>query len=522
MLLFLIGMCFCASLVDPVPVEVEPPDETTTCVGELEADVSSLDFDDTPLGETTELEIELRNDSDCPIEIASVAWRTNPGPFEASMPRVTELGWGDSAWFAVRFRPEDIDPHQRTLWIETADGQRVDVGVWGQGFAGDPEVLPQVLYFEPAPVGCETSETIHVRNRGTGPLTISSITPPAGGHFRVEGELPVTLEVGQRQDFDLVFASNEVGSWREELHFTFGDSLWDDMDIPLYGEAVDGGFLEVSRTWDTQPRGDLLVVVSTAEGMAPYLEDLEDAIDPMLDALQETSVDWQIGVVTQDSGCVLGANGIADADQERGLQEAALRTMLWSPSESGSAYARSPLALAAAALSPDNLAEDGCNAALRREGATLGIIGVIRGPDASPDPAGAYVAAFRALVDAPEDLTIHGVATPAQGCDASAHSALLAEAVAETGGAFTSICEDDLGEGLDWIVRRAVADPLRLYLPETPYLGSLQVTVNGVVQTAGWRWDSALNAVVFSSQRSDGDEVVVRYQLPGACGATEG
>ncbi|MCB9761448.1 MAG: choice-of-anchor D domain-containing protein [Alphaproteobacteria bacterium] len=514
---FVFGVLFCAQSRDEPIIGVGEDPGEEECFGMLFPEPGDLDFGQVDVGETVEAQLLLMNEGGCLTQIVELDWIDGTGFFDVEPPESLLLASGEVLPLTVTFTPQDLETYENFLWVETSRGEAWEIPVFGEGVAGQAEVTPGSLSFDTVAAGCEVAETVTVTNTGNAPLVLEELAWSDEGPFLAEAETPMSIDPGESASFEVIFAPEEAAVSSGSLTLRFDSGLTPEVDLSIDGEAVDDLTVELSRTWRTGVPADLLLAVSTTESMTPHLEDLDDGFDAMLDALDETGVDWQVSVVTQDSGCALGTTAVVHPGLSRGLQEAALRTMLWSPSESGSEDARRPLALAKAALSAENIGAAGCNEGFRRSGATLGIIGVINGPDQSPDPVSDYLARFEYLVEAPELLTVHGVGGPDGGCNGVPYSALLGEAIAETGGTLYPICAADLGLGLDWIVRRAVADPTRLYLPEVPDVGTLEVWQNDVLLTEGWSWSEALNAVVFETPPQNGDEVVARYIPAEAC-----
>jgi hypothetical protein len=113
---------------------------------------------------------------------------------------------------------------------------------------------------------------------------------------------------------------------------------------------------------------------------------------------------------------------------------------------------------------------------------------------------------------------------PPEGCTSSTGPGAASEAgfayialAQRTGGAWASICADDLGDTVGDIVSEAFAAQSSLALRAAPLTPTLQVFVNGARvdsgTTDGWTWNPATNSVNFngSARLSLGDEVAVGY-----------
>ena len=91
------------------------------------------------------------------------------------------------------------------------------------------------------------------------------------------------------------------------------------------------------------------------------------------------------------------------------------------------------------------------------------------------------------------------------------------EAVSYTGGEFLSIC-DDWGANVEALADASVAMST-FTLSHTPAPSTIEVTVNGAVQSGGWAYDSATNSVIFDAAfvPVEGDHVEITYSAIANC-----
>jgi hypothetical protein len=117
------------------------------------------------------------------------------------------------------------------------------------------------------------------------------------------------------------------------------------------------------------------------------------------------------------------------------------------------------------------------------------------------------------------------VGDPPDGCSAPAPATTTADAgsayaalAQRTGGAWASICSDDLGDTVTRLVEQSFAARGSLVLRGVPLTPTLTVVRNGTVvprdAANGWTWDAFTNSLVFRGTASLelGDDVAIGYQ----------
>lgn len=245
---------------------------------------------------------------------------------------------------------------------------------------------------------------------------------------------------------------------------------------------------------------DVLWVIDNSATMTEEQATLTASFQDFAEILFQTSVDFQMGVITTDveagQGLLVGDLLTADTPE--------IDAAFGAQANVGTRGARQeePLEATRLAISEPALSEG--NAALFRDNADLQIIIVTDEDDQSPDEVTTYEADFSAF-KASTDYRISLVGGPLpEGCasaDASAEAATrLHVAVDDTGGVFKSICEPDMGPVMKSIAFNTTGMTDTFPLTLLPDLSTLVVKVDGVAMhmrpSNGWQYDPALNAVV--------------------------
>ena len=98
-------------------------------------------------------------------------------------------------------------------------------------------------------------------------------------------------------------------------------------------------------------------------------------------------------------------------------------------------------------------------------------------------------------------------------------STAFIEAANATAGLFLSICASDWGGQLEDLAEGAARDLSSYDLTEWPVPSTIQVEVDGITTTVGWRYDAVDNSIEFDREYvpEGGSQIVVDYVLYGDC-----
>lgn len=240
------------------------------------------------------------------------------------------------------------------------------------------------------------------------------------------------------------------------------------------------------------PKVDLLWVIDRTASMDQELDALVDAADLLGAQLDEAGIAWQLGVVSADvstaqAGWLLGTPWVLAPPEDPALHlEAILAQPAAAAEEAGIGAAIQALALARG---------DGVNAGFRRPDASLHVVFVSDGDDASDaaigaDPVGAMQDAL--AIEAENGLPAMASAVVGDvpgGCTSPFGSAQAGERYAQlaalTGGATVSICATNFAPVVDAIGATSIVLTDTFVLREEPASDKITVTVDGA-RADGW------------------------------------
>ncbi len=410
----------------------------------------------------------------------------------------------------VAFTPLGANEQQTDAIVSSNDEEspRVSVTLSGVGMVPDIEIDPNPYDFGEIYLGCERSGEVDIINVGEEPVTISEIGLDATPFTLYDPNiLPLTLE--NNGDFITV----EVG-FSPDQEAAFAGDITVISDAPgspdlgtITGSAIYAGDYTDRWELDENPPVDLAFFVDRSGSMDNDASDLARNFSTFIGQLSNYTSDWQIMVVTKDSGC--NNNGILTqslANYDTLFQSAV--------QQGGGFYTEALLYLSYQAIEKTDSGE--CNTGFMRDDALLHIIYVSDEPDQSPNDWSYYVSALQDKKGDAANVKLSAVAGDYPGGCATAEAGDgYYQAVAATGGEFLSICSE-------WSSNiEALADAsiqLSEYsLSHTPDPDTLLVTVDGA-RVNTWHYDEAANSVIFDSNIPEGGETIeISYSYLVAC-----
>jgi hypothetical protein len=246
--------------------------------------------------------------------------------------------------------------------------------------------------------------------------------------------------------------------------------------------------------------------------MTEELVTMGQNVTRFLDRLAGNVPDWQLGVITGNTGCAV--NGVLTPD------------MSSAPSKFADAIVTPPadtdedeMGLQNVAIGVEKSGPGGCNDGLVR-GDTLHLVFVSDENDESPgfdtseDYWESYVDRITAVHGDPGRVFVSAVAGPVpDGCDGADPGWGYAEAIAGTSGELLSIC-DNWPDQLEVLADVGTTQSV-FTLSDLPVVASLQVWVNTeLASAADWRYDAVRNAVIFEKNLPHpGDKVDILYDV---------
>ncbi len=468
----------------------------------LRAEPAALQLPAADWGRVAQGAVTIINDGELTLPISGLEVS---GGFQLAPPPVAALGPGESVELQIS-REVDGPAAAGALRVEAPGG-----GLWvplaaeGRmpGLAFDP---PQVFAGEVL-TGCPAQLTVELWNPGGAPTTVTALRPIGEGLELEPLDLPLTLPPGARAALGATF------------HAPAGPPAGRSPPLSVQAEAdgpAPAAAAQIAVELRPRPRGamtwrqdgpwpevDLVLVVDRSASMDEERARLADGVADLVESFDELGVDWRVGVLTRDDGCLNGAVDPADADPVGALLE--LMDGAWGlDAEAGLQRA----ARAAAA------ADGGCTAGFFRPEARAAFLFLSDEPDQSARPWAELVAELRAF---DPDVALSAIVGPPEGCEGARPGRGYLEAAAATGGATLSICSGDwrpwlLGEGARLGGEPTGRFPLRA--PVGP--GPVDVRVDGE-PAVGWRLEP--DALVFDAGRwpGPGAQIALHHPLALPC-----
>jgi hypothetical protein len=371
------------------------------------------------------------------------------------------------------------------------------------------EARPVEINFGTVYVGCEAAESVMLHNGGGTSLDVTAITVDGSDTLGVAADtLPLTLNPSEDASFDVTFSPLAEGTVTGAV--TVASSAGD-TGIPVTAQAVAYGVNTDTFEVRDEDVVDVVFSVDTSSSMLDELAAMEAAFPDLLTALD--GQDYQVAIVTQEDGCVIGSVSFVHPGMDASDQATALGEMLRGEVTT---YAEAGFTLLEAAFTSTNLGAGGCNEGLIREDARLLLVGVTDEVEQSANPWSYYVSLFQSLKADPNQLTISAIAPDyPSGCDGLNGGQGWYEATVATGGDFLSICATDWASHFETLLEASgLTDSFEL--SGWPVEGTMVVTVNGE-EVEGWTYAAGDNAVELDPPPPEGAVVEITYVVYGDC-----
>jgi hypothetical protein len=404
---------------------------------------------------------------------------------------------------------------------------------------------PRYLDFGLARADCPPdAREVNFLNACSEPVTVNGVRIGAGttdGEFVITdapATFPRTLAPGDSFSVEVDYEAQVAGM---NLSPLFADvvGLPAPLEVTLLGESSNR-VEKTDRFVQTDGRKvDVMFVVDNTASMVEEQPRFARALPAFADAALSAGVDLHVGVTTTgiqavSNACPGGAQGgeagrffPADNSNERMMTHLTpgLGAELSQNAnvgqcaivEQGFEAVRRALSDPLVSRADDprtGLPNDG-NAGFLRTDATLLLVFVGDEDDNSPDDVATYVRFLQTTKgeSQPQRVTAFAIAPTDRVCNTAGGSgSRYADLARRTGGEVLDICASDYAPLLRTVANRAFNPQDRFPLSELPEVASIQVRVNGVLQTSGWSYDSTGNAIVFSTRPPPGAAIEVFYR----------
>lgn len=533
------SILFFGALTACATEEQEPDNSLPGSGGDcgLVLEPSALDFGEQQVdgvGQTQTL--VLQNDGDAACRIDGIAPQDPDGVFSVEGFTPLSLSAGAQTQVQVSYLPVTASDDSQVLEV-LLDSGVLQVPLSGQGLAPAIAVSPQALELGGVAMGCAQEQLLSVQNVGNQDLVIDALAfNTESDELRfiqdqgdINGPLPWTLAPGSSLPVWVEYQPLDSVADASELVISSNDPLTPELTATQQGSGDDAWTVQDEFTLDLQPKADILIALDHSCSTPTEREMLWDSFPDLLESLEDQQVDFQLAVLVQDDGCVIGSEPFAHAGQSRAEQLAVLsKQMCLEEDASFCPYVghntERAFTLFEGALAEAHLEAGGCNQGLMRDGASLELLSMSTEAEQSAESHEAYVSRLQALKPDPQDLRIHGIGGdyPA-GCEQSSDVSAdfyegLYEATGLTGGFFWSSCAESYSSYMQTLAQ-AVGPSRSSFLlsrPALPETVSVQVDGDGITQ--GWTHDPDSNRVLFAddSLPARGSQVTVSY-ADGEC-----
>jgi hypothetical protein len=470
-------------------------------------------------GETAEETITIRNVGNETLDIVKVWLVGDPASYTLSNLGVAALEPDETTTIVATFHPPHTLGATSTVEIQSNDPHRPlsEVFLDGDGLAPDLVVSPSPLDMGLVLPGCVTEQDITLENVGDAPLTVTDLAFSAGSDditwepvTKALDTLPWVLAAGEAVVTRVHYAPLVEGEDLGQLQVTSNDPA-----EPVTGTSITAlaGIGDVEDIFEQplDPSSDLLFVIDDSSSMDDSQNALATNGSRFIDALETSTVDWHIGVITTTQSVLRGpvlthetANveaaftdqivaGTDGAHHEKGIEKAYYALQEGGNAGPGSAFFRDTARLVIVFVSDE------------QEQST----------DIEPDQAADY---FLDLKDAGGGVVAHSIiALPEDNCAVDTYGTRYADVTDLVGGSRLSIC-GDWSAAVDDVAASASFALDRFGLSEIPRVDSIVVTVDGVL-ALDWTYDEVDNEVVFAASAipPGGSIIDIQYEI-GGCG----
>jgi uncharacterized protein (TIGR03382 family) len=182
---------------------------------------NTLSFGSVTLGSSGSASTQVRNTGGATLTVSAITpCSGTSGEFSFTSPALPfGVAPGASASVTVTYRPADLGTDSGCLDFSSNDqaSQTVSLGVSGTGVARQVPAIavnPPSLDFGTVTIGSSASRTTAIQNTGTGPLTVTGISPGGGtsAEFSSAASTPFSVAAGQSVDVTVTYRPNDAST----------------------------------------------------------------------------------------------------------------------------------------------------------------------------------------------------------------------------------------------------------------------------------------------------------------------
>jgi hypothetical protein len=519
----------------------DDPDEPTVVVSlfggptpmpDIDVDPWTIDFGVIKVNESDTAWVTIYNVGDADLDLYSCTRSGDPNFSILTNPAGTLVAPGGSVQMEVGFYPTANLAYGGMIDIASNDPMDPVVTVELMGEADSPliEIDPDFWDFGNVYYGCDDYVDVAIRSVGSVPLTLNGYswsTMPGASMSADTTDLDAYINNGWDLDpgdeiiVSIDFIPADINTFDGLLTINNDSANWPIATAAQEGDGAAGGVHQDNWVQVGNNESDVLWVVDNSCSMGDEQGYLADDFGYFYSVLNGAGVDYRIATVTTDNDDFQGSTKVIDPYTPNGAAVFSSNCTVGtggSGTERGLQYGYSALTQAINNQSP--------NQGFWRQDAGLRVVYVSDEPDQSGDW-GTYLSYYQGLKADPSTVILSAICGTngfvAQSCSGPGGSASpgsgYVDVANSTGGVLGSICDSDWSTvltNLAWITVN-LADTFTLtYVPIT---NTIEVYVDGSLQTMGWSWDANLNAVVFSPSYvpQDGAVIQILYDYYGNC-----
>jgi hypothetical protein len=185
---------------------------STTAIGQLVANPTSLSFGTVSTGSNTSQNITLTNTGSATVQITGITAAGAGFSVSGVTPPAT-LAASQTATLVVKFAPTTTGAVTGSITVASnASGSPLTIALTGTGAQAGLSVSPASFSYGSVVDGLTKSQSFTLTNTGTAALTIAQLTVTGAGYSVSGLNTPATLAAGQSTTFSALFAPTTAGA----------------------------------------------------------------------------------------------------------------------------------------------------------------------------------------------------------------------------------------------------------------------------------------------------------------------
>jgi uncharacterized protein (DUF58 family) len=172
---------------------------------------ATVSFGNVNAGSSATQTVQLSNTGNSSVTISQITASGTAISVSGAATPVT-LAPSQSVALTAKFAPTTSGTTTGSLTVTNSDGVNAIASITGTGVQAGLTVTPSSVSFGSVVAGSTNSQTVQVKNSGTGTLTISQATVSGAGFSLTGMALPMNLAPGQSGNFNVQYAPQGTGS----------------------------------------------------------------------------------------------------------------------------------------------------------------------------------------------------------------------------------------------------------------------------------------------------------------------